>query len=44
MGKESSKERDREKGSDMVRQSERERSRQRDGCSGVAEVRRWCND
>lgn len=36
-------ERERE-GSDTVRQSEREGNRQRDGCSRVAEVRRWCND
>lgn len=35
---------EREEGSDTVRQSEREGSRQRDGCSRVAEVRRWCND
>lgn len=35
---------EREEGSDTVRQSKREGSRQRDGCSRVAEVRRWCND
>lgn len=38
MGKESSKERERR---EVTR---REGSRQRDECSGVAEVRRWCND
>lgn len=35
---------EREKGSDKVRQSEGEGSRQRDGCSGVAEVRGCCDD
>lgn len=44
MGGESSKGREREGRGQGEIEMEREGSRQRDGCSGVAEVRRWCND